>query len=365
MPNRRDFFKGMATATAGLFVGGRRLVEAGARSLQPGTVVPRRRQVSVGGRRVKVVDVHAHCFIPEVADIIKGTNLAAGAPTANTGLVLGPDRIRAMDEQGVDVEALSINAFWYSADRELADRIVKIQNEKLAQWCAAHPDRFVGLASVALQHPDLAAVQLDDAIKKLGLHGVAIGGSVEGEELSSRKFDPFWAMAEKLGTLIFMHPQPAPGTTQNARLEGRGGLGNVIGNPLETTVFLSHMIFEGTLDRFPGLRICGAHAGGYLASYSGRTDAVCGRGSGADCRSLKKRPSEYFKKEIYADAIIFHEEGLRHLVAECGVSQIVYGTDYPFDWPVNVDFVLNTKLLSNADKEAILGGNASKLLRIS
>jgi len=165
--------------------------------------------------------------------------------------------------------------------------------------------------------------------------------------------------------LLFMHPQNAPGTTSNMRLNGKGGLGNRIGNPLETTVFLSHLIFEGVFDRFPGLRICGAHAGGYLPSYSGRSDAVCDQSTGEDCRALKKKPSEYFKKEIMIDTMIFHQEGLRHLVAEVGVGQMVYGTDYPFDWPVGIDFVLNAPFLSNADKEAILGGNAMKVLRIT
>src|SRR5437867_4103679 len=116
--------------------------------------------------------------------------------------------------------------------------------------------------------------------------------------------------------------QNAPGTTTNPRLQGKGGLGNTIGNPLETTVFLSHLIFEGTLDRFPGLKICAAHAGGYLASYSGRSDALCGRGTGADCRDLKKKPSEYFRSQLYIDTMIFHEEGLRHLVAEVGTDHI-------------------------------------------
>ena len=221
------------------------------------------------------------------------------------------------------------------------------------------------MATLALQHPDLAADQLDYAVRKLGMRGAAIGGSVEGQELSDRRFDPFWAKAEQLGVVLFMHPQSAPGTTQNPRLQGKGGLGNIIGNPLETTVFLSHLIFEGTLDRFPGLKICGAHAGGYLASYSGRSDALCGRGSGADCKALKKKPSEYFKEQLYIDTMIFREEGLRHLIAEVGVSHMIYGTDYPFDWPVGVDFVLNASFLSNADKEAILGGNAIKLLRIA
>src|SRR3989475_4503950 len=290
MPTRREFVKTAATATAGFFV----------------QAPPARRQVFVGRRRVKVVDVHGHLAVPEVRDIIKGTKLAApgGGDPADGGLVLGPERLKVLDEQGIDVQVLSVNAFWYSADRDLARDIIKVENEKLAAWCTAHPDRFAGLATVALQFPDLAAEQLEEGIKKLGLRGAAIGGSVEGEELSSPKFDPFWAKAQELGELVFMHPQPAPGTTQNPRLQGKGGLGNTIGNPLETTVFLSHLIFDGTLDRFPGLKICGAHAGGYLASYSGRSDAFCGRGAGAaDCKSLKKLPSEYFKRELLVDTM--------------------------------------------------------------
>jgi aminocarboxymuconate-semialdehyde decarboxylase len=259
---------------------------------------------------------------------------------------------------------LNINAWWYGADRELARDIIRVQNEGIANAVRARPDRFVGMASVALQDPDLAAQQLDEGVRKLGLRGAAIGGSVEGRELADRAFDPFWAKAEELGVLIFMHPQSAPGTTQNPRLAGKGGLGNTIGNPLETTVFLSHLIFEGTLDRFPGLKICAAHAGGYLPSYTGRSDALCGRGGGADCKALKKKPSEYFRRELFVDTMVFREEGLRHLVAELGVGQIVYGTDYPFDWPVGIDFVLNATFLSEADKEAILGGNLIKLLRI-
>jgi len=162
-----------------------------------------------------------------------------------------------------------------------------------------------------------------------------------------------------------MLPQPAQGTTQNPRLQGKGGSGNIIGNPLETTVFLSHLIFEGTLDRFPGLKICGAHAGGYLPSYSGRSDALCGCGGGSDCRALGRKPSEYFRSQLYIDTMIFHEEGWRHLVAEVGVDHICYGTDYAIDWPAGIDFVLNAPFLNNAEKEATLGGNLIKLLRMT
>jgi aminocarboxymuconate-semialdehyde decarboxylase len=332
---------------------------------------PARRRVSIGGRRVTVVDVHAHTFVPEVWDLVKDTPLAATARNNLTGAIaLGPGtaaRLQYMDKEGIDYQAINVNAWGYSADRALARDLIRLQNEKIAAAVAAHPDRFVGMATLSLQHPDLAAEQLDVAVRKLGLRGAAIGGSVEGQELSDRKFDPFWAKAEELGAMLFMHPQGAPGTTQNPRLQGKGGLGNTIGNPLETTVFFSHLIFEGTLDRFPGLKICGAHAGGYLPSYSGRSDALCGRGGGTgnDCTALKRKPSEYFRNQLYIDTMIFHEEGLRHLVAEVGVEHIFYGTDYPFDWPVGIDFVLNAPFLSDSQKEQILGGNLVKLLRIA
>jgi aminocarboxymuconate-semialdehyde decarboxylase len=367
MPNRRQFLKRVADAAAGSVIGAGALTYA---ALGAQTSPPARRQVSIGGRRVTVVDIHAHTFVPEVWDLVKDTPLAAVAKNNLTGpIALGPGntaRLEYMDREGIDYQAINVNAWGYSADRALARDLIQLQNEKIAAAVAARPDRFVGMATLALQHPDLAADQLDQAVTKLGLRGAAIGGSVEGQELSDRKFDPFWAKAEQLGVMLFMHPQQAPGTTQNPRLQGKGGLGNTIGNPLETTVFLSHLIFEGTLDRFPGLKICSAHAGGYLPSYTGRSDALCGRGGGlgADCNALKRKPSEYFRDQLYIDTMVFREEGLRHLVAEVGVEHIFYGTDYPFDWPVGIDFVLKASFLNNAQKEQILGGNLIKLLGI-
>ena len=230
-----------------------------------------------------------------------------------------------------------------------------------------HPDRFVGMATLALQHPDLAAEQLDQAVRKLGLRGAAIGGSVEGQELSDRKFDPFWAKAEELGVLLFMHPQPAPGTTQNTRLQGKGGLGQHHresarddGVPVPPDLRGD----AGSVSRTEDLRGSCRRLPGVLQRPLGRAVRP-GRGAGVDCKALKKKPSEYFRRELLVDTMVFHEDGLRHLVAEAGVGQMVYGTDYPFDWPVGIDFVLNAPFLSNADKEAILGGNAIKLLRIT
>ena len=321
----------------------------------------RRRTLTLGGRRVKTVDVHAHCVVPEALALMR---MPAGSSASwdNPQLVIGPDRLRVMDEQGIDVEALSINPFWYAAEHDLASQIIQLQNEKLAALCAAYPGRFVAFATVALQHPEMAAQQLEDG-KKLGLRGAAIGGHVNGEELSAPRFDPFWAKAEELGSLIFIHPQGIPELQK--RFQGNGYLGNVIGNPLETTIALSHLIFDGTLDRFPGLKICAAHGGGYLPSYPERSDHGCAT-SPASCTatSPKKHPSEYLR-QLYFDSLVFTSEALRHLVAECGASQIVMGTDWPFPWTTTaVDHILNTPGLSADERRAILGGTASKLLGI-
>jgi aminocarboxymuconate-semialdehyde decarboxylase len=275
-----------------------------------------------------------------------------------------PDRIRAMDEQGIDVEALSINPYWYGAERGVARDLIRIQNEKLAEACAAEPERFVGFASVALQHPDLAAEQLEDGVRTYGLRGALIGGSVNGEELADPKFHPFWAKAEQLGALIFIHPQGTAELNATSRLKGSGGLDNVVGNPLETTIALSHLIFEGTLDRFPGLKICAAHGGGYLPSYAARSDAIGTTFPDRVTRPLKKKPTEYLR-QLYFDSLVFTPEGLRHLVAETGASQIVMGTDFPYPWTrTAVDHILDTPGLSDADRAAILGRTAATLLGI-
>ena len=351
-----EFFQDTADPTAEVVFVGCCVTDAAEPQLPSGGATPRR-QVVLDGRRVKAVDIHAHCAVPEAMTLM-------GMTVPNEGLDLGPACLQAMDAQGIDVKALSINPYWYTAERDLARQLIRVQNEKLAELCAARPHRFVAFTTVALQHPDLAVEQLEDGIKRLGLCGVSIGGSVNGEELSDPKFHPFWAKAEELGVLVFLHPQGVPDLAK--RLKGNGLLTNVIGNPLETTIALSHLIFEGTLDRFPGLKLCAAHGGGYLPSYSARSDHGCltfpERCTGL---ALKKRPSEYMRV-LYFDSIVFTSEALRHLVAECGASQIMMGTDYPYPWTSTaVEHILGTPSLSDAERAAILGDTACKLLHIA
>ncbi len=373
MRNRREFIKTVTSATAGMLITGRGLMDSVAQAAQgrggrggqgqpaadSGPVV--RREVRVGGKKVKVIDVHAHATIPEVADVVKGTALARNAGGGGRGL--GQDRINDLDKRGIDIQVLDINAFWwYAADRDLATKIVDVHDKGLAAWVNSHHDRFAALTSPALQFPDLAAQQVEHAVKDLGMVGAAIGGHVEGVPLSDAKFDPFWAKVQELNVMVFMHPGGADNVIKEDGLKGRGDLGNIIGNPLETTVFLSHLIYDGTLDRFPGVKICGAHAGGYLPSYLGRTEVACDVRANAGCLN-KKKPSEYLKQQIFVDSMVFSPEAVRHLVAEMGASQVVYGTDIPLVWPDTVDSILGAQI-TDADKEAVLGGNLIKLLRL-
>jgi len=321
----------------------------------------KRREVVLKGRRVRTIDVHAHCLIP-AATALLGQN----AHQHHTdGIVLedASSRLRVMDAQGIDMEALSINPFWYRADRDAAAEVVRLNNEGLAEICARNPERFVAFASVALQFPDLAVQQLEHAVKKLGLRGAAVGASVGDDEFADPKFHPFWRKCEELDVLVFLHPQGTPDLAR--RLGGNGVLDNVIGNPLDTTIALSHLIFEGTLDMFPGLKICAAHGGGYLASYMDRSDHGCLTFPHRCTRTLKKRPTEYLK-QLYYDALIFTPEALRHLAANVGSSQIMLGTDYPYPWEDKaVDHILNTPSLSDDERIAILETTAARLLRIS
>ena len=320
----------------------------------------RRREVKVGGRRVKTIDVHAHCVIPEAYALLGLKVQDHRGPGIDE---VGPRRMREMDAQGIDMEALSINPAWYRTERDVVEKVIKIQNEALAGFCAKYPDRFVAFASVALQFPDLAVQQLVEGVKKLGLRGAAVGASVAGDEFSDPKFHPFWAKAEELGVLIFIHPQSTPDLAK--RLKGNGWLANTIGNPLDTTIALSHLIFEGTLDRFPGLKICSAHGGGFLPSYAARSDNSLRVAPDMDTGiKLKKKPTEYLKT-MYYDTLVFTSEALRHLAAEVGVSQLVIGTDHPIPWQdKSIEHILTAPGFSDADRRKMLSETAAKLLKI-
>jgi predicted TIM-barrel fold metal-dependent hydrolase len=319
--------------------------------------------VMVRGKHIKTVDVHSHCIFREAALLLGDHAPPEFSQVRNSkdAYIVIDERLAAMDAMAIDMEVLSINPFWYSADRDLAAKVVKLQNEKLAELCASKPDRFAGFASLTLQDPQLAAQELETAVKKQGLRGAAIGDVVAGAEFADPKFDPVWAKAEELGAVLFIHPQGIP--ELDNRLKGNGWLGNTVGNPLGTTIALQHLIYQGTLDKFPGLKVIGAHGGGYLPSYAPRDDHACFVSPpGCDPNiKLKKQPTEYLN-QLYFDALVFTPEALRHLVAQVGAGQVMLGSDHPYIWEQHpVDHVFATTSLTDAQKAAILGGNAAKL----
>jgi aminocarboxymuconate-semialdehyde decarboxylase len=372
MTNRRDFIRGAAaTGIAFCTCGLLDAAHAQQSHKHPG-IGTKRKPVLIGGKRVKTIDVHAHCFFHDAVALMGADAKSVSAPVKGAPEHYIPvsdkaavdERLAAMDAMGIDMEVLSINPFWYRRDRESAAAIVKINNERLAELSAAYPKRLAAFASLSLQYPDLAVQELETAVKKQGLRGAAIGGSVVGEDFSDPKFHPVWAKAEELGAVLFIHPQSTPELAK--RFKGSGWLSNTIGNPLDTTIALQHLIFEGTLDKFPGLKIIAAHGGGYLGSYAPRSDHACFV-SPVNCNPdivLKKKPTEYLN-QIYFDALVFTPEALRHLVAQVGSSQVVIGTDHPIPWEEHpVDHVMATATLSLAQRAAILGGNAARLFNI-
>ncbi len=273
-------------------------------------------------------------------------------------------RLKHMDRMGIDIQAVSPapNQTYYWTDPGLGAELARGVNEGIARLVALHPDRFVGLGSIPLQDAGLAVSELEFAVRKLGLKGVEINPNVNGLDLTDKKLnlDNFFRQAEELNAVIFMHPI---GFTQGERLMDHY-FNNVIGNPLETTVAASHLIFDGVMERHPKLKIVLPHAGGYLAHYWARMDHAWK--ARPDCRTvLKRKPSASLEK-FYFDTITFDPGMLQHLIERFGADHVLLGTDYPYDMGVEdpVGFINKVKKLSAKDKSRIMGGNAARLLGI-
>ena len=273
-------------------------------------------------------------------------------------------RLEHMDRMGIDIQAVSPapNQCAYWTEPDLGLEVARMVNERIAEIVATWPDRFVGLGTVPLQQAEMAVAELERCVKQLGLRGVEINPNVNGLDLSDPKLklDKFFAKVQELGVVIFMHPI---GFTQGQRLMDHY-FNNVIGNPLETTVAASHLIFDGVMDRYPRLKILLPHAGGYLAHYWARMDHA--HRARPDCRTvIKKAPSSYLKK-FYFDTITFDRDMLRSLIDKWGDDHVVLGTDYPFDMgevdPVGL--IESVARLGRAEKNRIMGSNAARLLGI-
>jgi aminocarboxymuconate-semialdehyde decarboxylase len=333
------------------------------------------------GRGLRV-DIHCHYFNKDAAVKVAHLNPAQYEPSVTYANALtretnvkqmrerGPRlsdiavRLKHMDKMGIDVQALSPapNQTYYWTEPGLGAELARSVNDRLAEIVAAHPDRFVGLGTIPLQDVGLAVNELERCVRKLGLRGVEINPNVNGMELTDARLnlEQFFARAQALDAVVFMHPI---GFTQGERLVDHY-FNNVIGNPLETTVAASHLIFDGVMERHPKLKVVLPHAGGYLAHYWARMDHA--HRARPDCRTvIRRKPSSYLKK-FYFDTLAFDPRMLRQMVDQYGAEHVLLGTDYPYDMgdedPVGT--VGKIPRLKTAEKERILGGNAARLLKI-
>jgi aminocarboxymuconate-semialdehyde decarboxylase len=242
------------------------------------------------------------------------------------------ERIKSMDDTGIDAQVISVvpTQYYYWAEPTLADDLAVAVNEGVAAHCALRPDRCVGLGVVPLQHPDRAVRALENAVVTNGLRGVEIGSFAPNPdggapiELSDPRLDPFWARAAELDAIVFLHPS---GSTMGARLE-QWLLFNIVGQPTEHTVALSHVIFSGVLDRHPGLRLLAAHGGGYLPTYIGRADH--GWRTVPEAHGCERLPSSYLS-DLYYDSLVYSGNELGRLVEVVGAERVMLGSDFPFD----------------------------------
>ncbi|MEU8651291.1 amidohydrolase family protein [Streptomyces sp. NPDC048737] len=325
------------------------------------------------------VDVHAHVLLPEVDALVAGlpghggaraldarrngpAALAVNGPMVRDRIPRLTDvtaRLAAMDAQGVDVQLVSPSPshYHYWTDEESAEKVYRLANEATAAHCAAAPDRLRGLGLVPLHHPDLLVRALDHALEQ-GLAGVEISSHAPGRELSDPAYAPFWSRAEESGALLFLHPF---GCTLDERLD-RWYLSNTVGQPTENAVALSHLIFSGTLDRHPALKLIAAHGGGYLPTHIGRSDHAWSARSDAG-GGCAHPPSSYLKR-LYFDSLVHDPHVLRELIRVAGADRVLLGSDFPFDMgtedPVGA---LRAARLPDADFHAVRGGNAAALLR--
>jgi aminocarboxymuconate-semialdehyde decarboxylase len=332
--------------------------------------------------KLKVVDVHCHYLNPEVNKKTAHLNAAQYDPTViyandltnatnvsqmrdRAPKLMGIDvRIQDMDRMGVDIQAVSPAPYhyFYFTEPALGAELAREVNEGIANVVSLHPDRFVGIGSVPLQNAELAVRELEYCVKKLGLKGVEINTNVNGLNLTDPRLglEKFFAKANELGIVIFMHPL---GFTQGERLSNHY-FNNVIGNPLETTVAVSHLIFDGVVARYPKIKFIAAHGGGFIAHYWARMDHAWR--ARPDTRTvIKKKPSSYLEK-FYFDSITFDPRMLKQLIDRYGADRVLLGTDYPYDMGEDDPrgLIAAVPRLSAADRRLIEGGNAMKLFKI-
>lgn len=324
----------------------------------------------------RTIDTHTHICTLETAALItkagvKVTITPEGVENAAfdvNGTVYRPfptggfdiaRRLRDMDATGVDVHVLSATpqTYLYNVEPELAATVAAIQNDQMAKHIAAHPDRFWGIATLPLAQPKHAADELKRAMTKLGLRGSMFGSNIKGINLDDPMFEPLWAIAEELGAFMFVHPNNVAGAD---RLKSYY-LGNLIGNPLDTTIAAASLFFGGVMDRYPKLKIMLAHGGGFTPYQAARWEHGW-KVRNEPKKNIKTQPKSIAKRFFY-DTILHSDRTLEAMIGLVGSDHVLLGSDYPYDMAM-LGCVAHVRSLeiSDADKDSILGGRAEMLL---
>jgi aminocarboxymuconate-semialdehyde decarboxylase len=326
------------------------------------------------------IDIHAHYFPESYIELIAKHGHRVGASVTSdpqgrrfiqVGLLLrtGPitplfvdidARLKEMDRQGVKMHALSLTQpMVYWADDDLGMQLCIAFNDAICAAHEQHPQRLLGFACLPMQNPRLALDELDRAAKLPGIRGIYMATAIRDRELSDPSFFPVYERIAELGLPLFLHPM----MINNDRMK-QFYLINLCGNPFDTALAASHLIYGGVLDTFPTLEICLPHAGGALPILRGRLDR--GFHTRNECKTIARPPSEYLKRFTY-DTISYDEEILQDLIELVGADRIMMGSDYCFDiaYEEPVKIVTQMKTLSEAQKQQILGANATRLLKLS
>jgi aminocarboxymuconate-semialdehyde decarboxylase len=326
------------------------------------------------------IDCHCHVAVPRVFEIVgphlkQATDplvqsstpetqalMAKQAADIRTRISTTDERFGVMDEMGVDMQLIcpAPPQIYYNLPLDVGVQAARALNDGIAEYVGTHKDRLVALGGVPMQDGDEAAKELERGMKQLGFKGVEILTNVNGKELSDPAFAPFWKKAEELDALILIHPS---GFTQPQRF-ARHYFNNVIGNPLDTTMALHYLIFDGVLERHPKLKILAVHGGGYLGAYSGRIDHAWGARSDSHA-GLPKPPTSYLK-QIYVDTVVFTPHQLKALVELFGADHVLMGTDYPFDMMEYdpIGHVASVEGFDETTRAKLAGGNLKTLLRL-
>lgn len=324
------------------------------------------------------IDIHSHVIPPRILDAIAADPKGFAARVEGTGaqrrmvheqgyvyplfeeFIDPAAKLKVMDRKGLDLSIVSTAPpmFYYWAEPELAATAARLVNDGIAEMVATAPDRLRGMASVPMQHPELAVAELERAVKTHGFRAVEIGTTIEGVQLADPRFRPFLRKARDLGVLVFIHPYYVGA---KAGLEAYY-LTNLVGNPVDTTVSLANLLFSGALDELAGLKMLVAHGGGYLPYQIGRL--VHGQKVRAEPKALTTSSPRDLLRTLYFDTILFDPQALRHLVDVVGADHVALGTDAPFDMgdETPLESLAAVPGLSEAERARIGAGTALALL---